>query len=147
MKQALRIRCGVEKYEGQEQGQAKVNLIESAMVEESLKTHAMEEKRNVEQESFNEEQRVIESISTLLEEFECKKSFVREKQKRGDKREGMRESCCDISLPLNSLSNEVVYLLLIPSTISLLIFLHGCRNLKLKTWKMKEVLATSSTKS
>ncbi|KAI5681128.1 hypothetical protein M9H77_02355 [Catharanthus roseus] len=70
MKQALRIRYGVENHEGQGQGLAKLKPIESSMVKESLKIHAMKEKRRVEQGSFNVEQSVIKSISTLLEEYE-----------------------------------------------------------------------------
>ncbi|KAI5650157.1 hypothetical protein M9H77_36162 [Catharanthus roseus] len=87
MKQALRIRCGVENYEGQGKGQAKVKFMESSMVEESLKTQAMEEKRTVEQGSFNEEQSVIESISTLLEECEYTKSVVSTKESEGKTKE------------------------------------------------------------
>ncbi|KAI5652288.1 hypothetical protein M9H77_29475 [Catharanthus roseus] len=87
MKQALRIRCGVESHEGQGQDQAKVKIIESSMIEESLKTHDMEEKGRVEQGSFNEEQNVIESISTSLKECECKKSVVSTKESEGKTKE------------------------------------------------------------
>ncbi|KAI5681950.1 hypothetical protein M9H77_03178 [Catharanthus roseus] len=101
------------------------------------KESAIEEKRRVEQGSYNEEQSVIGSISTSLEECECKKSVVstkslkeEEKEEKqdetekieetkeemssilfeGDKREEMKESCCNISSPLNSLSSEEVNL-------------------------------------
>ncbi|KAI5653125.1 hypothetical protein M9H77_30312 [Catharanthus roseus] len=82
MKKALKIRYGVKNHEGQGQGQAKVKL-ESSMVEESLKTHAMEDKKRVEQGSFDEELSITESIPTSLEEWKCKKSVVSTKESEG----------------------------------------------------------------
>ncbi|KAI5659246.1 hypothetical protein M9H77_28039 [Catharanthus roseus] len=117
MKQTLSTRYGVENHEGQGPSQAKVKLTESFMDEENLKLHTMKEKRRVEYENFNEEQNIIESTSTPLEECEYKKSVLTIKSG-----------------------------LLVPLTICLIVFLQVFRNLMLKKYKMKEVLATSSTK-
>ncbi|KAI5681570.1 hypothetical protein M9H77_02798 [Catharanthus roseus] len=68
--------------------------MESLMVEESLNTHAMEEKKRVEQGSFNEEQSIIESISTSLEKCECNKSVVSTKESEGK----IKESECLIEI-------------------------------------------------
>ncbi|KAI5669375.1 hypothetical protein M9H77_19228 [Catharanthus roseus] len=87
IKQGLRISCVVENLEGQGQGQANVKLMESSIVKEIIKTHAMEEKKRVEQGSFNEEQSVIESIDTSLEESKCKKSVVSTKETVGKTKE------------------------------------------------------------
>ncbi|KAI5676947.1 hypothetical protein M9H77_07897 [Catharanthus roseus] len=51
------------------------------------KEGAMEERRRMEQESFNEEKSVIDSISTSLEECECKKSVVSIKENEGKTKE------------------------------------------------------------
>ncbi|KAI5677458.1 hypothetical protein M9H77_08408 [Catharanthus roseus] len=80
------------------------------------KESAMEEKIRVEQESFTRNEVVIESISSSLKEYECKKSVVSTKESEGK----TKESECLIE------NHE--------------------RNLKLKTWKMKEFSNTSSTK-
>ncbi|KAI5663044.1 hypothetical protein M9H77_22367 [Catharanthus roseus] len=51
------------------------------------KENAMEEKRRVERGGFNEEQSVIGSISTSLEECEYKKSVVNTKESKGKTKE------------------------------------------------------------
>ncbi|KAI5652259.1 hypothetical protein M9H77_29446 [Catharanthus roseus] len=50
--------------------------MESSMVEESIKLHVIEEERRMEQGSFNEEQSIIESISTSLEKCEFENLMV-----------------------------------------------------------------------
>ncbi|KAI5662516.1 hypothetical protein M9H77_21839 [Catharanthus roseus] len=134
IKQALRIRRGLENHEGKRQGQAKDKFIELSMVEKSLKTHATEVKIRVEQGSFNKEQSsvvstkeskgktnenecLIENHESFIEEqVEEKKNEIEKSEEtkeemssilfEGDKREETKESCCDISLLLNSLSSE-----------------------------------------
>ncbi|KAI5681211.1 hypothetical protein M9H77_02438 [Catharanthus roseus] len=80
VRQALRIRCGVENHEGQGD-MSKIKFMDSSKVEESLKTHATEEKRRVEQGSFNTEQSVIESISTSF--IECDKFEAQNMENKG----------------------------------------------------------------
>ncbi|KAI5653874.1 hypothetical protein M9H77_31061 [Catharanthus roseus] len=85
MKQSLRNKFGVQNHERQRQGQAKEKFIESSMGEKknNRKKNKMRLKRS-------EETKEVLSLKTF----------------EGDKREEMKESCCDISSSLNSLSSE-----------------------------------------
>ncbi|KAI5682509.1 hypothetical protein M9H77_03737 [Catharanthus roseus] len=105
-------------------------------IRDQKKESAMEEEKGVEQESFNEGQSSVVSTKEskgktkeskcLIENHESLKEEENEEKQdesenseetkeekssilfEGDKGEEMKESCCDISSPLNSLSSEEV---------------------------------------
>ncbi|KAI5668332.1 hypothetical protein M9H77_18185 [Catharanthus roseus] len=109
MTQALRIRFGVEKHEGLEQGQLNVKFMESLMVDESPKTSkevpcCIMSKKNIEikeKERVEEMERLVErscnfdSISILSKESEHFE-YSKEQESELENSERVKENECSI---------------------------------------------------
>ncbi|KAI5676637.1 hypothetical protein M9H77_07587 [Catharanthus roseus] len=133
IKKILRDRFGVENHERQRQGQAKEKFMKSSTGEKSTKKNKLSQAKDVidrkvihhekkntctfVKEEKSREEKVKSVVSTKESEGKRKESeclienHESLKEKQGDKREEMRQSCCDISSSLNSLSTEEMNLI------------------------------------